>query len=244
MGQYIVMWLSYIAMIIINILSNSLPINGQTTAEISHRLDVYFTPAGYVFSIWSLIYILLAIWLLLQYKKVKKGEFNQTIGWLFIVSCLFNIGWLLTWHYELFIWSIIIMFALLFTLIAIYLNYSPTQSKLSQRLPFSFYLAWISVATIANMSYVLKYYDISLGIPEVLGSLILVVIAATIAYLALTNSRDPYFVLVIVWALIGIAVKTKNEAMEYGTLIVTALLVLSSLWTWFLYKKNNRSQTN
>ncbi|MEK4628392.1 MAG: TspO/MBR family protein [Solibacillus sp.] len=239
MGQYVLMWLSFIAMIVVNILSETLPINGQTTAEISHRLDVYFTPAGYVFSIWTLIYILLAIWLVLQYKKVKTGEFNSKIGWLFILSCLFNIGWLYTWHYEQFIWSMILMFLLLFTLIGIYLQYSPSESKLSQRLPFSFYLAWISVATIANMSYVLKYYDVSLGIPEVLGSLILVVIASTLAYMALVNSMDPIFVLVIVWALIGIAVKTTNEAMEYGTLIVTALLVVASLLTWGFHKKNH-----
>lgn len=238
MGLYIVMWIAFIAMLYVNWLATSLPINGQTTAEISHRLDVVFTPAGYVFSIWSLIYLLLFVWLVLIYPKIKNNQFDPEVGIYFILSCLFNIGWLYSWHYEHFALSVLFMFLLLFSLIQIYLKYDSNEQGLSQRLPFSIYLAWISVATIANVSYVLKYYGVDLGISEVFGSLILVAVAVIIGYAAISYSKDIYFVLVIVWALIGIAVRTTDETMQYGTLTMTFILVIAALLQFLQNQKS------
>ncbi|MEK5080576.1 TspO/MBR family protein [Solibacillus sp. FSL W7-1436] len=229
MGLYITMWIAMIAVLVVNALSNTLPLNGQTAAEITNRLEVLFTPAGYVFSIWSLIYVLLVIWLIMIYRKVRDNRFNGKVGILFIISCIFNIAWLFSWHYEQFILSIIVMFFLLFTLIAIYLQYKNTEKGLSERFPFSFYLPWLSVATIANVSYVLKQHEVDLGISEVAGSLILVGVAVILGYLAVAVSKDIFFTLVIVWALIGIAVKTDNPTMHNGTLALTVILVIAAL---------------
>ena len=240
MGLYVGMWIAFIAMIVVNFLSNYLPINGQTTAEISNRIEVLFTPASYVFSIWGLIYFLLLVWLILQYKSIKNNEFSSQIGVLFVFSCLFNIAWLFSWHYEKFALSILFMILLLVTLILIYLKYPNTAQGLSERLPFSFYLAWITVATIVNISYVLKYYGVDLGISEAVGSLVLVAVAVIIGYLALENSKDIYFVLVIVWALIGIVVKTSNTTMQNGTIAMTIILVIATLAHFMIDKKEQR----
>lgn len=229
MGLYITMWIAMIAVILVNALSNTLPLNGQTASEITNRLEVLFTPAGYVFSIWSLIYVLLVIWLITIYRKVKDNRFNGKVGILFIISCIFNIAWLFSWHYEQFILSIIVMFFLLFTLIAIYLQYKNSEKGLSERFPFSFYLAWISVATIANVSYVLKHHGVDLGISEVIGSLVLVGIAVILGYLAVAVSKDIFFTLVIVWALIGIAVKADDPIMQNGTIALTVILIIAAL---------------
>lgn len=229
MSLYITMWIAMIAVIVVNTLSNTLPLNGQTASEISNRLEVLFTPAGYVFSIWSLIYVLLVLWLFTQYRKVKDNRFNGKVGILFIISCIFNIAWLFSWHYEQFILSIIVMFFLLFTLIAIYLQYKNTEKGLSERFPFSFYLSWVSVATIANVSYVLKHHGVDLGISEVIGSLVLVGVAVILGYLAVAISKDIFFVLVIVWALIGIAVKTDDTTMQNGTIALTVVLIIAAL---------------
>lgn len=229
MGLYITMWIAMIAVIVVNALSNTLPLNGQTASEITNRLEVLFTPAGYVFSIWSLIYVLLVIWLITIYRKVKENRFKGKVGILFIISCIFNIAWLFSWHYEQFILSIIVMFFLLFTLIGIYLQYKNTEKGLSERFPFSFYLAWISVATIANVSYVLKHHGVDLGISEVIGSLVLVGVAVILGYLAVAVSKDIFFTLVIVWALIGIAVKTDEPTMQNGTIALTVILIIAAL---------------
>lgn len=226
MPLYIFMWLAFIGVVVVNALSNLLPINGQTPADISDRLEVLFTPAGYVFSIWSVIYITLAIWLILQWKKVRNQSLNQRVGIAFIISCFFNIGWIFTWHYEFFAVSIAMMFGLLLSLITIYVQYRRRERALSERFPFSLYLAWITVATVANVSYVLKYYKVDLGISEVIGSLMLVAVASVLAFVAATYSWDYYFVLVVVWALIGIIVENSDMTMQIGTGVIAAVLVI------------------
>ena len=168
---------------------------------------------------------------------MKNKELPSQVGVLFIWSCLFNIAWLFTWHYEQFALSILFMLLLLGTLIMLYVKYPNSAQGFSQRLPFSFYLAWITVATIANISYVLKYFDVDLGISEVVGSLVLVAVAVVIGYLAVKISKDIYFVIVIVWALIGIVVETSNSTMENGTLMMTMLLVIAALLQFMMNHK-------
>lgn len=232
MRLYIAMWIGFGAMVIINALANLLPLNGQTTGEISNKINVLFTPAGYVFSIWSLIYILLIVWLIVIYKRVKRHDFNTKIGVAFIATCVWNIAWLICWHFEFFSTSIIFMLLLLVTLVFIYLQYKNNEQSFGKRLPFSFYLAWISVATIANISFVLKYNEVSLGINEVLGSFILVIVAAILTVLAVKISRDLFFLLVTTWALIGVSVANEQALMATGTGIVVGIMVLVSLFVY------------
>lgn len=236
MRNLLLMGIAFIAMVTVNILSNTLPINGQTIGEISDKLQVLFTPAGYVFSIWGLIYLLLAIWLFLQFKKRKtKDATPDKVAYLFIASCIFNIVWLLTWHYEYFAVALIIMFALLVTLIFLYKSYATTNNDFGGRLPFSFYLGWISVATIANMSYTLKYYEISLGIGEFPGTIGLIVIAGALAIIGRYVSNDPYFAIVFVWAIIGIA-SANSEKSIVTTSYFVATVVFIAIFSLFKEK--------
>ena len=55
--RQVVNGLAVIGTITMNGLANALPLNGQLTGEISDRFRVFFVPAGYVFSIWGLIYV-------------------------------------------------------------------------------------------------------------------------------------------------------------------------------------------
>lgn len=235
MRLYIAMWIGFGAMVIVNALANLLPLNGQTTGEISNKINVLFTPAGYVFSIWSLIYVLLIVWLIVIYKRVKRRDFNAKVGVAFVATCVWNIAWLICWHFEFFGTSIIFMLLLLVTLIFIYLQYKNDEQGFGKRLPFSFYLAWISVATIANISFVLKYNGVSLGINEVFGSFVLVIIAALLTILAVKVSRDLFFLLVTTWALIGVSVANEQALMATGTGIIVGIMVLVSL---FVYVKD------
>ena len=112
--------LVFILIVVINALANLLPINGQTTGEISNRIDVLITPAGYAFSIWTLIYVLIGIWIIRQYPRERRGlpvYTNTSI--IFMLSGLFNCTWILTWHYEYFITSLAVMFAYLISLIIV-----------------------------------------------------------------------------------------------------------------------------
>ena len=239
MTLYLAMWISLIVMIAMNALANIIPLNNQTTGEISNKLDVLFTPAGYVFSIWSVIYILLIIWLIMIYKPMKRHDVDRKIGFAFIASCVWNIAWLICWHFEFFNTSIVFMLLLLVTLIFIYSHYTNNEQTFAKRLPFSIYLAWISVATIANISYVLKYNGVTLGINELFGSFVLVILAAALAILAVKVSRDLYFLAVITWALIGVSVANDHALMSTGTGIVVGIMVLISLYIYAITEKSS-----
>ena len=131
------------------------------------------------------------------------------------------------------------MLLLLVTLIFIYSHYTNNEQTFAKRLPFSIYLAWISVATIANISYVLKYNGVTLGINELFGSFVLVILAAALAILAVKVSRDLYFLAVITWALIGVSVANDHALMSTGTGIVVGIMVLISLYIYAITEKSS-----
>lgn len=228
-------------MVGVNLAANLLPINGQTTAEVSNKQDVLFTPAGYVFSIWGIIYVLLAIWLFLQVKNRHTALATANhVSLLFIFSCALNIIWLFTWHYEYFAFSVLIMLLLFVTLIRIYLHYPTTDSRFGGRFPFSFYLGWISVAMLANISYTLNYYDISLGISELVGTIFLLVLATAIAISGRYFANDPYFAIVFVWAIVGIAARNTEPRIVIVSYTLAALLFLVILAVSFFQKRKEQ----
>jgi len=226
--------LSYIAMIIINGLASTIGINGKTTAEISNQLEVLFTPAGYVFAIWIVIYIILGIWIFLHLFSKAENQETAIIN-LVTLTCLFNIAWLLCWHYEYFILSIVMMVGLLISLILIYSSYPKGDTRFAGRLPFSIYLGWISVALMANISFVLKYYQWNgFGISEIWWANLLLFVATCLAIYIRTVEVDVVFPLVIIWAFIGIAVKNGVDA---GSLFYMPILYSIVLLIWIFVGK-------
>jgi hypothetical protein len=215
--------LSTIAVIVVNGLANALPLNGQGTGEISDRFDVYFVPAGYVFSIWGLIYLALIAYSIYQVLPAQRENPSlRRTGWLYVLSCAANIAWLFLWHYEIFSWTIVAMVALLLLLIAIYLRLGTGFSRVPAaetwlvRVPFSIYLGWITVATIANATSLLDYLNWSgWGISPEWWTVIMLVAATLIASAVSITRGDIAYVAVIVWALVGIALKHSD------TMIVT-----------------------
>jgi benzodiazapine receptor len=81
--------------IIANLLSNILMFDGKTVGEISDAYPNLFTPAGYVFSIWGLIYTLLLLFAVFQALPKQRGKpFLHEIGYYFVLSCVANVMWL------------------------------------------------------------------------------------------------------------------------------------------------------
>ncbi|MDY6878395.1 MAG: tryptophan-rich sensory protein [Chloroflexota bacterium] len=227
--------LAVIAMIVINGLANALPLNGQTTGEISDRFQVYFVPAGYVFSIWGLIYLGLIAFAVFQALPAQRANPRLCrIGYLFTASCLANIAWLFLWHYEQFPLTLLAMLSLLVLLIVIYLRLRIGQVAASSaekwlvHIPFSIYLGWITVATIANATSLLEYYNWSgWGISDEVWAIIMLVTGVSIASVVTLTRRDIAYMLVIVWAFAGIAVKhTETPMVATAAWVVTALAVI------------------
>jgi hypothetical protein len=206
---------------VVNALASTLPLNGQTTGEISDRFDVYFVPAGYVFSIWGLIYLALIGYSLYQaLPSQRENPRLRRTGWLYVLSCVANAAWLFLWHYEYFALTIVAMVALLLLLIAIYLRLDTGRTRVSTaetwlvRVPFSLYLGWITVATIANATSLLDYLNWNgWGLTPVAWAVIMLFAGAVIASAVSITRGDVAYVLVIVWAYLGVAVKNSDTAL-------------------------------
>ena len=237
--------IAFILTIIVNSLAGSTTIiGGQNTAAISDANFTLITPAGYVFSIWGIIYTLLGIFVVYQALPSQKGkEYQSKIGWLFVLSSLINIIWLFLWQYELLIFSVVLMFMLLATLIAIYLrlDIGKTNSKLAEKiaiqLPFSTYLGWITIASIANVATTLVSLNWDgFGIAPQTWASAIIVIALLLASIVIIKRRDIAYSLVIAWAFIGISAAQTNENIITLTQF-SAIIVLILLAAVLLYKK-------
>ena len=230
-----------------NGLANALPLNGQLTGEISNRFKVYFTPAGYVFSIWGLIYLgLIGLGIYQALPSQRTNPRLRQTGYLFAGSCLANIAWLFLWHYEQFPLTLVAMFCVLGSLIAVYLLLGIGQERVSRgeswliRLPVRIYLGWITVATIANVTILLDWWQWNgWGIsPEHWTEIILVVVGIIAGLMSITR-RDATYLLVLVWALVGIAVKQDIPAQVTISAWITAawVMLMGTLAAWRDFRK-------
>jgi benzodiazapine receptor len=111
-----------IVMLVVNALASTTSLIGGTqTAAVSDATPTLFTPAGYVFSIWSLIYIGLIAFAVFQARNTPAAEVVRgKIGYWFAANALFNVLWLFLWGAGWFWPSVIVMLGLLGTLIIIY----------------------------------------------------------------------------------------------------------------------------
>jgi hypothetical protein len=234
--------LSVIITITINGLANALPLNNQTTGEISNRFQVYFVPAGYVFSIWGLIYLGLIFFAVYQALPSQRNNPRlDRISYLFALSCLANITWLFLWHYEQFVLTLVAMFSLLGLLIAIYLVLGIGKVEVSKiekwciEVPFSLYLGWVTVAAIANVTITLSYLKWNgWGLTAESWAFVMLLVSAIITFFVFITRNDITYVLVIIWAFVGISVKQIGIPMvEITAWILAGLLALLSVFGVF-----------
>lgn len=225
----------------VNAAANILPINGYNTGQLSALYPTGFTPAGWVFGIWSLIYIgliALSIWTIRAQGDAAARM--RLIFPAFAISCAANASWIFVWHYRQILASLLVMLVLLASLIVVYvqLRRSRPQSwgeRWCVDLPISLYLGWITTATIVNLAA--RFFDLG-AYPfgfEMNEWAILSVTAATAVFVAVgTRTRDALYVSVFAWASLGIVLQklpiwepvrlVAMAACAAVTLLVIALL--------------------
>jgi hypothetical protein len=216
--KIIITWVLFLGVIAVNALANILPINGYNTGQISAFYPNAFVPAGFTFSIWGVIYLLLlsytigfTYYTLKQEQNPKAFALIERINIYFLLTCAFNMSWIVAWHYLQIELSLVIMLLFLITLIQLFLksNTIARDLTLTQRLilqtPFIVYLGWISVATIANTTALLVAYKwTALNIAPVYWSALMILIALLLAVWMLLKFKAVPFALVVTWALWGI----------------------------------------
>jgi len=225
--------IAYIAMIVVNFLAVNLPINNRGTGEISDAYTNLFTPAGITFSIWGLIYLLLAIYVIYQFKSKNEGLLKK-INILFIITSIANILWIFAWHYDFIGTSLILMLVLLFGLIKIAdilrSNELTAEEKKFIKVPFSVYFGWITVATIANITVFLVSINWGgFGVSDFIWTTIVLLVGLIIGIWRMNKDNSFVYGLVLVWAYLGILLKhlsTDGFAGQYPIIIYTLIICL------------------
>ena len=203
--------IGFAATVVVNFLATTGKINGINTAAISDANPTLFTPKGYTFSIWGIIYLLLFIYVLVQLfsAELGKDERLSKIAFWFIASSAFNVGWIFAWQYSQFVVSVLLMVVLLFSLTRILSLVAGTEKTytnlFSLELPFGLYAGWITLAIIPNIAIVLLNLSWDgFGIPWFIWLIIVLLLATAIAVRATRDTRNVAYPAAVLWGLIGI----------------------------------------
>lgn len=242
-------FLAFLAMIVINILANVLKFGGHTTGQAADNYPNLFTPAPFTFAIWCVIYIFMGIYTISQIVKMGTYEsllrVDSAIGILFLLSCIFNVLWIFSWHNLRFGLSLLWMLLLLVSLIIINLRLRIVPGvSVSERLTvygFNIYLGWIAVATIANISVLLVKIGWSgFGLSSVIWTLIALATGTILGICFIMVGRRYFAACAIIWAFIGILVKhisstnpDRSPAIAIGAVagiaVILAFMIVSAI---------------
>ncbi len=234
-------FIGFIAVVVVNALAVLLPINNRTTEELSDKYPNLFVPAGITFSVWGIIYLLLFIFIIYQFAvasrrgQEERGIFEK-IGLWFFISCIFNVAWIIAWHYEMVWLSLIIMVLLFLSLLIIYVRLGTGRPgiRVSERIcvniPFSVYIGWITIATIANATALLVQINWNrFGLSEQLWAVIVIAVGAVITLATVYSRNDIFYCFVVIWALAGIIIKRFAEGGTWTSPVIITVIIAIAL---------------
>ena len=245
----ILLWVAWVAMVGFNGYAEVYHFNGTTVGGLARKVDLWIMPAGYVFAIWGVIYIALAIWLfrfcLAGPSRKRLGFLPFTLsGLLFVATCCLNIAWLALWHMERNFWALVII--LILTVLA-WMLYAlvrrdatkagtPTAAKALDWIPLSIYASWLSVATLVNAGYMVVAGHKVGNAVQGFAAIILVGALLAVAYLMNRHGKDWVFGLVVIWACLGIGIRIFSFAAAMGVLVI-ALTAVGAFLVYFPWSK-------
>lgn len=246
--------LAFAGVLVVNALANALPLNGMNTGELSDAIPNLFVPMGLTFSIWGLIYLSLAVYVLSilseSFGKVDRTQaFASTDALLVLANFLANVAWIFAWHWQLLPLSLVFMLAILGTLVAlaerIHARKVPggalspeggrsRAARLALSTPVHIYLGWISVATIANVTALLVTLGWNgWGLSEPAWTVIAIAAGLAVALGFVFLRGGVAAPLVVVWAYSGIAIKrlgtdpTETAAVWIAAIAAAGLILIA-----------------
>ena len=232
---------TYLAMVAMNFLANALPLNGRRTGDISDAYPSLFTPAGFTFSIWGVIYLLLGAHVLYQLglfrgspDTAEQSALLNRVGVLFAISSLANTAWVFAWHYDNIPLSAVLITVILACLALIVTTLRSANLAGRRRwligVPFSVYFGWTTVAVVANMTVLLvsRGWD-GFGLADSTWAVIMVLVAMVIGTTTMLRNRDVAYGVVLVWAYFGILIRQTSADGLGGRYPAIIAAVIASL---------------
>ena len=262
--------LGFLGTIAVNVLSSIGLINNISPEELSDALPNLFVPSGLTFTVWGVIYIgllALTIYVIRSWfiKDMDPPEVLEKMGIEFIVAAVANISWIFLFHYQAelgtSLYSLIAMLILLAALITAYVRLrvgkndeATAGEKWFVHTPFSFYLGWITIATVANISALLTEYELDglYTIPDnwkLILTIIVISVAVIITLLILLLRKDIAYSVIVIWALVGIIIKRYEVAppVVLGVVIAAGvgiglIIVMIGITAFRLIKERKETQ--
>lgn len=242
---------TFMMMLIINIVADIALLNGVSTKEISNIYTNLYVPSNYTFVIWGLIFIYLGIYAFYQLKDFDDDleDLIREINLWFILGNIINSVWVFAWHYEMMTLSFILITLLMLTLVGISFKIQKIPSRTKERymitFPFSFYFGWIAVATIANLASLLTYYGYKV---EPIITIFLIVVGIIAGVYVTYKKRIIGFGLMLIWGYIGILFRhvspsgynNKYPEIIVATLVSIAVMVVLEIYMMIKHRKEER----
>ncbi|MEO6656393.1 MAG: TspO/MBR family protein [Pyrinomonadaceae bacterium] len=219
----IVVLVATIATIAFNGLAAAGYINGVTPEVISDKYPTILTPAGYAFTIWSVIYLGMLAFSIYQLFPANLLKV-RAVRSLYIISCVLNCAWIYFWHREQIGICLALILSLLVTLILMlvrFRRFGADGGPLFTKSVFGVYAGWVTAATLVNLVIFVKYLGVEMSSTmwNTLG-VGFILIAAVLAVIARLKIQNYLYPLAIAWAATAIAVKQSGN---------TAIVVASSV---------------
>ncbi len=215
--------IAIILAVIVQIGATYLPLLGfgENIGSRSDDIRTLITPSGWAFAIWGPLFfgsICYAIWQALPGPRMSA--FLGRIGWWSVGGLSAQGIWAVyTQSAALtFVSAIIILFSLV-CLLAIMRQIVALERPMTTGerwlvgLLFTALAAWLTAASIVNISAALVYHGFDLGEAEAAATAGVVMVGGCIASLAIARSRGaPWYALVFLWALLAIYYRGGQEA--------------------------------
>jgi hypothetical protein len=228
-----------VIVIAVNAAANLLPINGYGTGQLSDLNPTGFTPAGWAFSIWSLIYLGLLIYALAALRGSERTRARaSTVATPYLVNAAANAGWIFAWHYRQVELSFGLMLVILATLITIFMRLKrqpapSTREFFAVDAPFSLYFGWITTATFANLGTVFfarRAYPFALSMDE--WALVSVSLATAIYIWMCAVTRDLVYTAAFLWAALAIAARPNGVSEPVRLAALTGAVAVATALAW------------
>lgn len=236
--------------LIINTLGALGLINGLSQKQISDRYITLITPSPATFSIWSVIYSLLIISVIVMILKKDDPYYHNAINQitsLFRISCILNIAWIVAFSYVQIELSVLFILGLVITLSLICQKLLKIQDGKRWLLPLSFgiYTGWLFIASVVNIAAALvKIEWDGFGIADSTWAVIILVTAVLFVIAVLLKLQNAAFPLPVAWAYWGIYQflnAPEGFKGEYGflqTIALAGMFVLIGIAAIKLYQNN------
>lgn len=232
--------------LIFNFLTGTGLINNLSQAEISAMYQTKITPAGFAFSIWGVIYTLVAIslgWMFYKRKERKTKQVIDGIGYWFIISSIANILWTISFAYLQLPLSTILIFMLLFSLTRIVMNFSKLRINLSPlySVTFGLYTGWVIIASVVNIAASLVQAEWNgFGISELVWATIIIVVAVAIVFFVTYRTTNAIIPLPVAWAYYAIFVGEELTVALLGVVILLGIAFYQFFQNRFSFQKTFR----